>query len=131
MNQGSNAGMNNKVQRRHFMKWIGGAGAAAMLVEPRGVFAEALTTTPAATEGPYYPPNLPLDTDNDLLVINSNITPAVGAILYLSGTVLDSSGSPVRDAHIEIWHADNTGAYIHPSSMGYATRHQNFQVFGP
>ena len=44
MNQGSNAGMNNKVQRRHFMKWIGGAGAAAMLVEPRGVFAEALTT---------------------------------------------------------------------------------------
>jgi len=50
-----------------------------------------------------------------LLVINSNITPAVGTILYLSGTVLDSGGSPVRDAHIEIWHADNTGARTHNS----------------
>jgi protocatechuate 3,4-dioxygenase beta subunit len=71
-----------------------------------------------------------LDTDNDLLVINSAITPAVGTIAYLSGKVLDSSGSPIRDAHVEIWHADNSGAYIHPSSMGYAARDQNFQGFG-
>src|SRR5262249_10765692 len=35
-----------------------------------------------------------------------------------------------RDAHIEIWHADNTGSYIHPSSQGYATRDTNFQGFG-
>src|SRR5437667_619250 len=130
MNQRSNAGMNNKVQRRHFMKWIGGAGAAAMLVEPRGVFAEALTTTPAATEGPYYPPTLPLDTDNDLVVINSNLTSAVGQITYISGRILNSSGDPIRNAYMEIWHADNTGAYIHPSSNGYANRDVNFQGFG-
>jgi hypothetical protein len=31
---------------------------------------------------------------------------------------------------MEIWQADNSGAYIHPSSMGYATRDTNFQGFG-
>ncbi len=95
-----------------------------------GAFAQALVTTPEQTEGPYYPITLPLDTDNDLLAINSNITPAVGRIAYLSGKVTDSNGNPIRDAHLEIWHADNTGAYIHPSSMGYAGRDQNFQGFG-
>jgi protocatechuate 3,4-dioxygenase beta subunit len=89
-----------------------------------------LITTPEQTEGPYYPITLPLDTDNDLLVINSNITPAVGTIAYLSGKILDANGSPIRDSHVEIWHADTTGAYIHPSSMGYARRDQNFQGFG-
>ena len=120
----------SNTSRRQFLTRLGAAGLLTAFYEIPGAFAQALVTTPEQTEGPYYPPNLPLDTDNDLLVINSNITPAVGTILYLSGTVLDSGGSPVRDAHIEIWHADNTGAYIHPSSMGYATRDQNFQGFG-
>ena len=45
--------------------------------------------TPAQTEGPFYPDKLPLDTDNDLLIINDDLTPAVGEITYLSGQVLD------------------------------------------
>jgi protocatechuate 3,4-dioxygenase beta subunit len=68
-----------------------------------GAFAQELVQTPAQTQGPYYPDKLPLDTDNDLLVINNNITPAVGEITYLSGRILDSSGDPVRNAVIEIW----------------------------
>src|SRR5206468_3422879 len=31
---------------------------------------------------------------------------------------------------MEIWQADNTGSYIHPSSQGYAARDLNFQGFG-
>src|SRR4029078_1149171 len=108
--------MKNITNRRKFFAQLGAAGLASAFMRVPGAFAQALITTPEQTEGPYYPPTLPLDTDNDLLVINSGITPAVGTVLYLSGTVLDSSGSPVRDAHIEIWHADNTGSYIHPSS---------------
>ncbi len=121
---------NTNTTRRRFLTGLGAAGLATAFYEIPGVFAEALVTTPEQTEGPYYPPNLPLDTDNDLLVINNNITPAVGTILYLSGTVFDSSGNPVRDAHLEIWHADDTGSYIHPASMGYSNRDQNFQGFG-
>ena len=54
------------------------AFGAATLTTP-GVFAE-LIETPQMTEGPFYPDKLPLDTDNDLLILNDSITPAVGEI---------------------------------------------------
>lgn len=119
-----------KPNRRDFLTGLGAAGLMSLFYKVPGAFAQALVTTPEQTEGPYYPVTLPLDTDNDLLVINSNITPAVGTIAYLSGRVLDSNGSPVRDAKVEIWQADNTGSYIHNQSQGYATRDQSFQGFG-
>jgi protocatechuate 3,4-dioxygenase, beta subunit len=68
--------------------------ASAFFATP-GAFAQQLVLTPAQTAGPFYPDKLPLDTDNDLLVINDRITPAVGEITYLSGRILDSSGSSV------------------------------------
>jgi protocatechuate 3,4-dioxygenase beta subunit len=119
--------------RRQFLTRVGAAGAAgaaATFFDVPGAFAEELVRTPDQTEGPYYPTMLPLDTDNDLLVINNGITPAVGQITYVSGRVLTPSGNPVRNALVEIWHADNSGAYIHPQSMGYANRDRNFQGFG-
>ena len=66
--------------RRNFLSRaaVGAVGTAA-LFRP-GVFAEQLIQTTRQTEGPFYPDKLPLDTDNDLLVINDSITPAVGAI---------------------------------------------------
>ena len=39
--------------------------------------AETLTLTPKQTEGPFYPDKMPLDTDNDLIIINDALTPAV------------------------------------------------------
>jgi protocatechuate 3,4-dioxygenase, beta subunit len=120
----------NISNRRHFIRQIGLAGLGAIMIDTRGLFAEVLTATPEQTEGPYYPTTLPLDTDNDLLVINDSITPAIGQITYLSGRILNMSGEPVRNATMEIWQADNSGAYIHPSSIGYANRDRNFQGFG-
>src|SRR5688500_8007984 len=86
--------------------------AAAMLTVP-GAFAEELTRTPKQTEGPFYPDKLPLDTDNDLLVINDGITAGVGEISYVSGRILDAKGDPIRNAVVEIWQCDNHGAYLH------------------
>lgn len=83
------------------------AGVSAWYVP--GVFAEELTRTPQQTEGPFYPDRLPLDTDNDLLVINDTLTPAVGEITHLSGRILDESGNPIRNAVIEIWQCDSGG----------------------
>jgi protocatechuate 3,4-dioxygenase beta subunit len=51
-------------------------GAAALL--PAALFAEELLRTPRLTEGPFYPHRLPLDTDNDLIIINKSLTPAIG-----------------------------------------------------
>lgn len=113
--------------RRRFL----GAGTltAAALATP-GVFAEQLQRTVAMTEGPFYPDRLPLDTDNDLLVIGDAITPAVGEVTYLSGRVLDPAGSPVRNALVEIWQTDHRGAYIHSGSMNGEVRDANFQGYG-
>lgn len=79
--------------------------------------------------GPYYPDRMPLDLDNDLLVINDNITPSVGTISWVYGRVLDQTGSPIRGALVEIWQADNNGAYIHSASP-IANRDANFQGYG-
>ncbi|HUF48732.1 MAG TPA: protocatechuate 3,4-dioxygenase [Vicinamibacterales bacterium] len=95
-----------------------------------GDFAQALQRTPAQTEGPFYPTALPLDTDNDLLIINDAITPAVGTVTHLTGRLVDTAGVPVRNATVEIWQVDNTGAYLHSRSTGHASRDRNFQGFG-
>ena len=79
----------------------------------RGLFADDLTRTPAQTEGPFYPNKLPLDTDNDLIIVNNLLTPAVGEITHLTGRILDSKGDPVRNALVEIWQCDAKGVYLH------------------
>ena len=50
-----------------------------------------------------YPDHLPLDTDNDLILVNDGLTPAVGEVTHLSGRVLDGRGDPIRNALVEIW----------------------------
>src|SRR5262245_43461949 len=96
--------------RRAFLSTVA-LGPAAF--QARGAFAEELVRTPRQTEGPFYPNKLPLDTDNDLLIVNDNLTPAVGTITHLSGKILDASGEPIRNALVEIWQVDNNAVYIH------------------
>jgi protocatechuate 3,4-dioxygenase beta subunit len=95
-----------------------------------GVFAEELARTPSLTEGPFYPDRLPLDTDNDLLIVNNAITPAVGEVTRLTGRVLSASGEPIRGATVEIWQVDNNGVYLHTADSGRRQRDGNFQGFG-
>lgn len=112
---------------------VGGCAYAlnvANAMSAPGRFAEELTKTPQMAEGPFYPDKLPLDTDNDLLVINDAITPAVGDITHLSGRVLTAAGKPINNAFVEIWQVDNTGAYIHKNSNGAKNRDTNFQGYG-
>ena len=119
--------MNIIVNRRRFLR--NAAWTAALFSAP-GLFAEQLTRTPAQTEGPFYPNHLPLDTDNDLLVINEGITPAVGDVTYVSGRILDSRGEPIRGALVEIWQCDANGAYLHTGTSNANKRDKNFQGFG-
>lgn len=102
---------------------------AALAVTP-GLFAEELMRTPAQTEGPFYPDKLPLDTDNDLLIINDGITPAVGEISWVSGRILSERGEPIRNALVEIWQCDASGAYLHSGTSNKEKQDKNFQGFG-
>lgn len=112
--------------RRGFLRTL--TLGAAMFSVP-GAFAEQLILTPKQTEGPFYPDHLPLDTDNDLIIVNDGLTPAVGEITHLSGRILDTRGQPIRNALVEIWQVDNHGVYLH-SRDTHAVREKNFQGFG-
>ncbi len=112
--------------RRTFLHGMA-LGTAAFTT--RGLFAEQLMT-PRLTEGPFYPDKLPLDTDNDLLIINDGITPAVGEITHLTGRLLSPAGEPIRNALIEIWQVDHQGAYLHTGSDNRSGRDSNFQGYG-
>lgn len=115
--------------RRRFMLRVGAGFGAALFAAP-GALAEELTRTPRQTEGPFYPDKLPLDTDNDLLVINDGITPAVGEVTHLGGRILDARGEPLRNALVEIWQVDNNGSYLHTRGAPEGKRDGNFQGFG-
>ena len=116
-----------RLNRRRFVHTL--SAGAALLAVP-GVYADELVRTPRQTEGPFYPIKLPLDTDNDLLVINDSTTPASGQPTWLSGRILDSRGEPLRNVLVEIWQCDNNGVYLHPNSANNGKRDPNFQGFG-
>ncbi|QJE96096.1 protocatechuate 3,4-dioxygenase [Luteolibacter luteus] len=113
--------------RRRFLRNF--SLSAAGLWVP-GAFAEALTLTPKQTEGPFYPVDLPLDTDNDLIILNDGLTPALGSVTHLSGRVTDAKGEPIRNALVEIWQVDHHGVYLHKGSSDHEKRDANFQGFG-
>ncbi len=104
-------------------------GLATML--PLGAWAQTamrLRPTPSQTEGPYYPVEIPQDSDNDLLVngTRSAYTPAQRALV--SGTVVDVDGKPLKGGVVEIWQCDEAGHYHHPADGGRADA--SFQGFG-
>ncbi len=116
--------------RRHFLA-TGIALPAAYWLVP-GAFAEDLTKTPKQTEGPFYPDKLPLDTDNDLILINDKTTPAIGSISHLTGKILDAKGNPLTGAVVEIWQCDGNGVYLHTGDSKGKQKEQDkaFQGFG-
>jgi protocatechuate 3,4-dioxygenase beta subunit len=87
-----------------------------------GLGAVAFSTASGA-----FAERLPLDTDNDLIIINKSITPAVGTITHLTGRVLSPSGEPINNAVVEIWQCDAKAHYI---AQGAGRGDTNFQGFG-
>jgi protocatechuate 3,4-dioxygenase, beta subunit len=105
------------IQRRRFLKSMAIASCGFTLP---GYLAEALTLTPAQTPGPFYPlaDDIPLDKDNDLARVGDNTTAASGIITYITGRVLTSNGTPIRNALVELWHTDISGNYTYSTGAG-------------
>ena len=104
---------NSKLTRRESLLAAGGIVAAALLPDvadaasgPAGVSSGAVTCvlTPEMTEGPYYVPNEK---------VRRNITEGKpGVALELRLTVVNASTcKPIRNAVVDIWHADAGGVY--------------------
>ena len=83
---------------------VSGAALAASVVIAAvpSMSTMAHAQTPPQTEGPFYPNKLPLDTDNDLLVVNDGSL-AMGDVTHLTGRILDKDGKPIKNAAVEIW----------------------------
>ena len=120
--------MFSTLNRRNFI----GAASGLLLIQACSSeeLAEKLTLTPRQTAGPFYPDKLPLDTDNDLLIINNSLTNAIGEITQLTGRVLTVNGSPLNNATVEIWQVDNNGIYMHKGDPNFKKKDSNFQSYG-
>ncbi len=101
-------------------------GAAPLLLAPRLAWAAA--PTPAQTEGPFYPAELPSDEDSDLVKIEGAVREAGGEILHLGGRAADPDGRPLAGLRIEIWQCDANGVYLDQRNQG--GRDAAFQGFG-
>ena len=110
---------------------LAGLTGAATGLLPFGTLAtQSLRPTPAQTSGPFYPNEIPLDDDNDLVQVGKSGTRAKGAITHLSGEVVDTRGRPVANARVEIWQCDANGRYRHPRDGNPAALDPNFQGHG-
>lgn len=119
--------MNNRqIQRRRLIAAM--AGSALMPWQRLLADATLLPATPADAEGPFYPVEIPADSDNDLLSVMGQRSTSPGGRTYLYGTVVDRSGTPIDGARVEIWQCDNGGVYHHPGDRGKPDR--RFQGFG-
>jgi protocatechuate 3,4-dioxygenase, beta subunit len=113
--------------RRSFVAAATTVALPALWLGPRAQPSAPLRATPSQTEGPFYPVEIPKDSDHDLLA-NGPLRYAKGRAAWLDGTVVDLQGKPVRGAQVEIWQCDESGHYHHPGDGNRADA--AFQGFG-
>ncbi len=78
--------------------------------------------------GPFYPLVEP-SRGGDLTQVGGRPGRAQGQLLYVSGRVLDRSGSPVRRGKVQIWQANAFGRYDHPNDDNPAPLDPSFVGF--
>ena len=81
-------------------------------------------------KGPFYPVVNQADKDTDLTHVTGSSQKAVGTIVWVEGTVRDTSCAPIEGALVEIWQACASGRYNHPNDPNTAPLDPNFQYWG-
>lgn len=117
------------IDRRLFL--LGGSAALGGLLSPSLLTAQQQRVlTPSQSLGPFYPPEIPMDRDNDLVQVRGAAAQAQGTVTHIMGRVLRLDGAPIAKARVEIWQCDARGIYLHPASSGRQPRDSGFQGFG-
>jgi protocatechuate 3,4-dioxygenase beta subunit len=114
--------------RRQIMRtglWAASLGLAGLSVR----HAHALTATPAQTEGPFYPREVPRESDADLTWVNGQTASALGTVTEVSGRVLSEDGRAMTGVRVEIWQCDVHGRYHYLRTLP-AGADPNFQGYG-
>ena len=89
---------------------------AALLAPLQGLAQTCGVITPRQTEGPFYTPNSPLRAS----LVESG---SKGSRFLVTGRILDPRCEPVSNALVDLWHADEEGAY---DNRGFRYRGHQF-----
>lgn len=116
------------IARRALLQRAAGLGALALVAPWQSALA-ALTATPAQTRGPFFPVQLPSESDADLTHVKGAAGRARGQVIVVSGRVLDRDGKPIKGAVLELWQANAAGRYDHPRDVNPAPLDPNFQGY--
>lgn len=125
--------------RRLFLQMLSGSLAVALpgwSQNAKGVWVpdEELATTPAQTEGPFYPETnieKQLYNDTDLIQKIPDHEFAKGQPTRVAGVVKNRHGKPQSGAVIEIWQACAAGRYNHSQDKNQKSLlDNNFQFWG-
>ena len=92
------------ISRRELVEGSVAIGVALLAAPALGANGTPLELTPENELGPFYKRGAPASTN---LVVPGD----AGLPLTVSGKVLDSTGTPLAGAVIEVWHADGHGVY--------------------
>jgi protocatechuate 3,4-dioxygenase beta subunit len=114
------------MKRRGFVRFLAGmttmlgiarmGGVAQAQLQPTPSCGDEAQPTPRQTEGPYFKPDSPERA--------SLLEPGIrGTKIVVSGVVRLANCQPVARALIDVWHADDRGAY---DNAGYRLRGHQF-----
>lgn len=116
-----------KDSRRNFLKATFFGGIFGYSAIARGDYLSKLHPTPPEIKGPFYPVTAQKDKDFDLTQIEGKSHIATGEAIWIEGRVLDTMGTSVEDASVELWQANAAGRYNHPHDTNPAPLDPNFQ----
>lgn len=119
--------MDHRMSRRTFA----GAGLATagfvVATAARGFQQPRLTAE--SPMGPFFPLDVPADSDADLTMVKGHANRAQGQLIEVRGRVLDLRGNPIAGARLDIWQANAAGRYAHPRDPAVAKLDPDFQGF--
>jgi protocatechuate 3,4-dioxygenase beta subunit len=109
---------------------VGTGLASAGLIVATG--ARAVQSRPLTAEspmGPFFPHDVPADSDADLTMLKGHSKRASGQVIEVAGRILDQKGNPIAGARLDIWQANAKGRYAHPADPAVMPLDPDFQGF--
>lgn len=113
------------ISRRYFLS----ASAAMASLFSTSLIAKEIKPTAKQVEGPYYPTHKQADKNANMNQVDGNNGRANGEVITILGRVIDTEGSPVVGAIIDIWQADKNGRYLHDDAPKSTPIDPNFQYW--
>ena len=106
-----------------------GLASAGLVLASVGKASQLKPLTAESPMGPFFPLDVPADSDADLTMLKGHSTRAAGQVIEIKGRVIDQRGNAIAGARLDLWQANAAGRYAHPSDIAKAPLDPHFQGF--